>query len=346
MKSFTSLVISSFFLASLASANPPAQGGHQHLHYAAPILITTADGSDVQVTSVTLNGKMAGTSSYSASQFNGYIWDSPTSVPSALPSGIYPQLINKNGSFVTINLQFYDSVSSSPISLPYPQNYDIFPISMNDKDEIVGVFYNDFTGDYSGGYWNGQQAFSFLPPPAGSQGQFAAYINDKHHVLGIELPQGDYFSYGIEWSDPTQAGSYISGPVISDPGYWQIVGGNMQTGDSVAVYRYQNTRLGCGFRDSNSNTIEVIPFVDGAIPTAVSNNGIIIGQQQTSSGVTPLVWASKYATPVDLNTLIPTGTGWTLTRASFILSNGDIVGQGTYMDGATVKSGFFYLQRQ
>jgi probable HAF family extracellular repeat protein len=62
----------------------------------------------------------------------------------------------------------------------------------------------------------------------------------------------------------------------------------------------------------------------------VNDSGLIVGNSQrtASSPAVATLWIS--GVPVDLNTLIPSGSGWTLLSAEGINAQGDIVGFGTF----------------
>ena len=66
----------------------------------------------------------------------------------------------------------------------------------------------------------------------------------------------------------------------------------------------------------------------GSAAWAINNAGVIVGQSLSAGGtVRACLW--RKGKPVDLNTLLPDGSGWTLTDANALNNMGWIVGSGT-----------------
>ena len=66
----------------------------------------------------------------------------------------------------------------------------------------------------------------------------------------------------------------------------------------------------------------------------INNAGLVVGNSQRIAGSPAVATLWQNGQPIDLNSLIPAGSGWILTSAEGINSAGDIVGFGT-INGAT-----------
>lgn len=92
------------------------------------------------------------------------------------------------------------------------------------------------------------------------------------------------------------------------------------------------------FRDGRAVPVDAGLFADGATATDVNDRGWIVGDYTTRTGSLPRAFLSTDAeSAVDLNTLLPDGSGWVLERATGINDLGQIVGRGR-LDG--VPRGF------
>jgi len=71
-----------------------------------------------------------------------------------------------------------------------------------------------------------------------------------------------------------------------------------------------------------------------SIASGLNDNGQVVGLFDTGGGLFHALLYSGGGM-VDLNTLIPANSGWTLTDATAINNNGEIVGEGTNPSGQT-----------
>lgn len=67
-----------------------------------------------------------------------------------------------------------------------------------------------------------------------------------------------------------------------------------------------------------------------SVANDINNAGLIVGKSERISGsaAVAILWENGIA--IDLNTLIPSGSGWNLLSAEGINDAGDIVGFGTF----------------
>lgn len=82
----------------------------------------------------------------------------------------------------------------------------------------------------------------------------------------------------------------------------------------------------------SEKTKAALPSLPGDVGNAawgINNAGVIVGQSVDIKGVIrACLW--RNGKPVDLNTFLPGGSGWTLIRASALNNKGWIVGTGTF----------------
>lgn len=62
----------------------------------------------------------------------------------------------------------------------------------------------------------------------------------------------------------------------------------------------------------------------------VNNAGLVVGNSQRIAGLAAVATLWVNGAPIDLNTLLPAGSGWNLLSAEGINANGDIVGFGAF----------------
>jgi probable HAF family extracellular repeat protein len=115
----------------------------------------------------------------------------------------------------------------------------------------------------------------------------------------------------------TLGGIYAEAYDINDT---DVVVGYSSNGVATHAFRYQGTTM-----------TDIAPTVAYAVAYAVNNAGDIVGTTSTSpSGNLGRAFLYRDGQLVDLNTLIPTGSGWILTDAADINDQGQITGIGTH----------------
>ena len=159
-------------------------------------------------------------------------------------------------------------------------------------------------------------------------GYSAAYaINNSDVVVGESMltsgeVHGFMFSSGVMTDLGTLGGTYSSAYAINSAG--QIIGTSATSGDAqVNGFIY------------NSGVMTDLGTLGGnfSTPYAINDLGQVVGETETSEFVMrAFLWQG--GSMVDLNTLLPTNSGWQLNSAQFINNAGRIVGQGTLNDVA------------
>ncbi len=67
-----------------------------------------------------------------------------------------------------------------------------------------------------------------------------------------------------------------------------------------------------------------------ALPTGINDNGDVVGYTQDGRGYQSDPYLYTQGKMIDLNSILPAGSGWTLTNAAAINNHDQIVGAGTY----------------
>ena len=80
--------------------------------------------------------------------------------------------------------------------------------------------------------------------------------------------------------------------------------------------------------ESISKDLGVLPGDNSSLAFAINDAGDVVGYSSLSSA-RAILW-TKDRGMLDLNTLIPPNSGWTLMQATFISGNGKISGYGTH----------------
>ena len=147
-------------------------------------------------------------------------------------------------------------------------------------------------------------------------------INDKQSIVGTANLAGNAVSHAFLWA----------GGVATDLG--------SPGGTSVALAVNELDHVAGYWSSTDGKTTRAFVYRDGAMHTlpglggavtkalAINDDDVIVGEADTSGGVRhAVIW--REGAIVDLNTLIPGGSGWVLQAATSIDHLGEIVGYGT-----------------
>jgi probable HAF family extracellular repeat protein len=191
--------------------------------------------------------------------------------------------------------------------------------------EATGV--NDF-GEIAGD--SSQHAFlisggttTTLPDLSSYGGGYssASGINNNHQVVGAsDNASGN--SHAVMWSNGaitdlgTLGGTQSAAYAINNLG--QVTGWAHTASEATNVFLW-----------SNGTMTDLGTFGLDPVGEAINNHGVIVGQ--SSNGA----WIWSNGTFQNLNNLIPPGSGFTLTDATAINDNGQIVANGSNSSGQT-----------
>ncbi|HEV8292216.1 MAG TPA: DUF3466 family protein, partial [Tepidisphaeraceae bacterium] len=249
----------------------------------------------------------------------------------------YAYAINNNGVIVGSALTAFNSSKAVRFQSPG---------SPSDLGMGVGSIAYDVNtnGEIVGAALVGQNYFGAYRSPTGqvthlgtlSSDAFAhseaLAINDSGTIAGYSATDAGDSAFIRPAGGSMTAIGFPNQPVFYEYGYaWginesgQIVGEGFNSDTQYHAFRYENgavTDLGTPVDFTTSQAL------------AINNFGEIVGQGKNSAGNGRAIIYSAGAI-YDLNMLIPTNSGWTLTKARSINDNGYIVGEGISPSGQT-----------
>lgn len=155
----------------------------------------------------------------------------------------------------------------------------------------------------------GKESSSILP--------FHAFLwtpkTRKMRDLGTLLGHRNSYAYAIN-----DAGQSVGVAENEPPTTFGCFGASVMAKEAVGVLWAGNTKT----------ALPPLPGDAGSAAEGINNAGLIVGQSVDAKGtVRVCLWRDKK--PVELNTSLPGGSGWTLTGASALNNKGWIVGTGT-----------------
>ena len=182
--------------------------------------------------------------------------------------------------------------------------------------------------------WGPDGEIRELSPLKGDTVGFAFAINDAGQVVGssglcsnTSIPPGPSGPHAVLWdkdgsvTDLGNLGGAFNVPsAINNRG--QVVGGAASALDGTIH----------AFLGSKGKPMQDLGAFPGAFVTtaacckSINDRGEVVGFAIDPSGFRALIWQNNV--PVDLNTLIPTGSGWYLESTCSINNAGEIAGQG------------------
>ena len=181
---------------------------------------------------------------------------------------------------------------------------------INDFGEIVGNSQGAFL--ISGGT---RTTLPDLSSYGGGGYSSASGINNNHQIVGAS-DDASGNSHAVMWSNGTitdlgtLGGTQSAAYAINNNG--QVTGWAHTASEATHVFLW-----------SNGTMTDLGTFGLDPVGEAINNHGVIVGQSSTGA------WIWSNGTFQNLNNLIPTGSGFTLTDATAINDNGQIVATGT-----------------
>ncbi len=132
--------------------------------------------------------------------------------------------------------------------------------------------------------------------------------------LGTVPGHRNSYAYSIN-----NSGQIVGVAENNSPGSFGFFGASVMAKQVIGVLWSAKTKT----------ALSPLPGDTGSAAWGINNAGVIVGQSVDSKGtIRACLWRNQK--PVDLNTLLPGGSGWTLTRASALNNKGWIVGAGNW----------------
>lgn len=224
---------------------------------------------------------------------------------------------------------------------------------INNAGVIVGVSSNGTVSRATKWTFNGS---TYVPSDLGSidgvttSSARANAVNQSGAVAGFSRDAVAATSQATLWTSSgtvTDLGSLGDGTRFSQAyglNDSNTVVGSSSTGQTVGqlIGTSSTTSITRAFSWSNGTMTELIPFnLYSPTNTGATTNyhsvamdvnaaGLVVGNSQRTSGSAAVATLWENGVPIDLNTLIPAGSGWSLLSAEGINDAGDIVGYGTF----------------
>jgi probable HAF family extracellular repeat protein len=185
---------------------------------------------------------------------------------------------------------------------------------VNDSDTIVGVsFSSQNLANQAGFRWTASTGMQAIDGAATANG-----VNASGDVAGSTVNQrAAIFTSTGETIDLGTLGDFSIAIAANDHGH--AVGYSpLQNGGPTHAFFYNGTSL----QDLGS-----LQAGDNMVATSLNDSDLVVGQSNANGNALAWVWSATTGIE-DLNSLIPTDSGWVLTGASGITSDGSIAGAG------------------
>ena len=285
--------------------------------------------------------------SSSATGLRGFFWKNETGMTNlgALGKNSSARGINNAGKVVG-----YSNSSSGPrvvftwmetdpvmkeftLSGPFSEGWQI-----NDLDNIAGFGNND-EGNERGFRWAGTSKED-VGTLGGNLSQ-AYSINNAGNVVGFSMNSSGN-ARAFLWDGSIRELEILSGYLDSYANRInaqnQVVGKVIQyTVDSGGIYYFSNAQPFL-WENGSMRGLGTLAGNDGEA-LDINDAGVVVGWSMVGEGSRAFIWDKNIASGmVDLNELIPEGSGWVLAAATAINNEGQIVGYGFQNGGSNEQA--------
>ena len=186
---------------------------------------------------------------------------------------------------------------------------------INASHQIIGISYASTTVIHAFLWQNG--TMSTIGSLGGSE-TYALQIDDAGQIVGYGTTASGA-DHAFLWQNGTMTdlgtlsgGTGSTAASINQTGL--IVGYSTDVGGATQAVTWANGKIA---------ELAGLPAGGSSLASGVNDSGAIVG----SSDGHAVIWTD--GTVIDLNSLLPVGSGWTLTSATAINDEGDVIGQGT-----------------
>jgi probable HAF family extracellular repeat protein len=300
------------------------------------LLISAALGSANTIYSITNLGGMGG------SESNAFAINAGgTAVGWAeTPTGSYQAFVSNNGGALQ--------------NLSAPSASDIYAYGINGSGTVAGTAY--VNGQPHGLIWNGSTLVDL------GAGTYGTGINDAGAVVGGNGAAFLYSNGVLEDLGTLPGGAWSAAYGVNDAGtvvgygtlasgicrgfIWTASGGMTPIGTFGGANSYANAvnaggevvgeaSLASGYENAFvdiGGVMKDLGTLAGGNSWAygINDSGSIVGYSWSPTGANPTAFLYSNGSMVDLNSLLPTGSGWQLLEAYGINDSGDIVGSGLF----------------
>lgn len=203
-----------------------------------------------------------------------------------------------------------------------------FAYGLNNRGQSVGVL-NENIRTTAFVYQNNQ--YQRLPGPSGTTFSFANDINDAGRIVG-SYAFGNSLQHAFYYENGTYHELRTEIPRINNNGS-QATDVN-ERGDIVGQASTA-ANLNQAFLYTNNTFIELgsLPGFETSVAVAINEAGQIVGNAEHQEGFgqpTSRPFLYRNGAMIDLSTLLPANSGWSLLRVGDINNQGQIVGAGFY----------------
>ncbi len=316
--------------------------------------LTIAPGDASSATGININGEVVG-DAVSASGYQYATSYNGGAVRSLATSGgggsYFAAAVNDSGqiagqSDIARNLiQALLWTSSGVTDLGTLGGTNSWAAGINNSGQVVGAAEtNNIHGFFYAFLWTASAGMQNLGGLGGSGGgSYGTAINSVGEVVGGAAPAGTSpYPHAFLWT--SAGGMQDLGTFGGDSSYAYSINTSGEVVGEAATATDQNSNAflwvkgGTGGPAGNPQ-MQDLGTLGGSFSAAygINDHGAVVGGSMVSaagSAQHAFIWTSSGGMQ-DLNALIPSGTGWTLTVASGINADGDIVGYGTNPSGGT-----------
>jgi probable HAF family extracellular repeat protein len=203
-------------------------------------------------------------------------------------------------------------------------------VGVNNSGQIVGTAYTAGNAMPRAVLWATTNSQPLDLGTLGGAGGDASSINDLGQIVGDGNPAGGSGSYWVHAAFWPNAGSravdlgtlgYLATwcSAINQSG--QIVGGGIPASNTYQAAFWTNR--------SSGGLPLATPGSPQSFALGINASGQIVGWAGDSTVYHAVLWTNSTAPALDLNTVVPANSGWTLLWANAINDSGEIVGVGS-----------------